>query len=138
MLLSVSVPPSLTVLPVLLTSVGASSSKMMIPSCSSEIPSSFSEQAIDDDSTPRIFARLILRSPGRVVPTVATATLSPARTLGAPHTICSASPAPVWPWSETPRPRSSAAGPLTAIASGARSSLTVPLLYKDELLGVVD
>ena len=37
---------------------GASSSRMMMPSCSSEMPSSFSEATIEYDSMPRILARL--------------------------------------------------------------------------------
>src|SRR5690606_10956005 len=45
------------------------------------------------DSTPRSFAALIVRSPTRA-PTSASGATSPARALGAPHTICSGSP---WP-----------------------------------------
>ena len=40
------------------------------------------------DSRPRSFARLMTIPPGNSAPTRATATLRPARTLGAPQTIC--------------------------------------------------
>ena len=43
------------------------------------------------DSSPRSFARLICTLPGSTAPTVATATLSPRRTFGAPQMICSRS-----------------------------------------------
>ncbi len=47
------------------------------------------------DATPRSFAALMVRSPGNFAPTSASALLSPARALFAPHTICSVSPLPV-------------------------------------------
>ncbi len=45
-------------------------------------------------STPRSFAFLIVTPLGRVVPTVATGTLSPTLKFWAPQTICSVSPPP--------------------------------------------
>ena len=46
-------------------------SKTIIPSCSSDIPNSFSEQIIPKLSTPLIFAFLILKFPGNTAPTLA-------------------------------------------------------------------
>ena len=70
-----------------------------MPSCSSEMPSSRSEQIIPRDSTPRILLRRSLRN-SRVcgsrscAPTCANAIVCPAARLGAPQTtVCgSASP----------------------------------------------
>ena len=45
--------------------------------------------------TPRSLLFLILKSPGKTAPIVATGTLMPAAMLGAPQTICTGSPAPV-------------------------------------------
>ena len=47
------------------------SSKTIIPSCSSDIPSSLSEQIIPKLSTPLILAFPILKSPGNTEPTFA-------------------------------------------------------------------
>ncbi len=49
----------------------------MIPSPSVPIPNSTCEHSIPHDSTPRIFAFLIEKSPGKTAPTFATHTLSP-------------------------------------------------------------
>ena len=57
------------------------------------MPSSRAEQSIPWLSTPRIFAALISR-PGKLAPIIASGTFMPARTLGAPQTICKGSP---WP-----------------------------------------
>ena len=62
------------------------SSKTIIPSCSSEIPSSFSEQIIPKLSTPLILAFPILKSPGRTAPTFAKTIFWPASTFEAPQT----------------------------------------------------
>ena len=73
-------------------SASASAGSTMIPSCEFPTPISSSAHIIPSDSTPRILERLILKlSPSgeyRVVPTVATTTVCPAATFGAPHTIC--------------------------------------------------
>ena len=65
-----------------------------MPLCSSPRPSSRSEQIMPHDSTPRILLFLMCTSPGSLVPGKATATCKPARTLGAPHTICCGSARP--------------------------------------------
>src|SRR3990167_6555077 len=61
-----------------------------MPSCSA-LPScncnSFAEHNMPCDISPRNFASLILKSFGKTAPTVATATLIPARAFGAPQTI---------------------------------------------------
>ena len=62
------------------------SSKTIIPSCSSEIPNSLSEQIIPKLSTPLILALPILKSPGRTAPTFAKTIFWPASTFGAPQT----------------------------------------------------
>ena len=59
-----------------------------MPSCSTPNPSSRAEHNMPFDSRPRSFARLMTIPPGNSAPTRATATLRPARTLGAPQTIC--------------------------------------------------
>ena len=68
------------------------SSKTMMPSWLSPSPSSSSAQIIPSDSMPRIFALLIVKSPGSVQPGSATATFCPDATLGAPQTIVLTSP----------------------------------------------
>ena len=65
-----------------------------MPAWSPPIPSSRCEQHMPQLGTPRSFDFLILRSPGSTAPTVATGTLMPAAMFGAPHTICTGSPAP--------------------------------------------
>ena len=52
-------------------------SRMRRPLASVASPSSFAEQSIPDDSTPRSFAFSIFVPPGRTVPTVASGTTSP-------------------------------------------------------------
>ena len=52
-------------------------SRMRSPLASAASPSSFAEQSIPDDSTPRSFAFSIFVPPGRTVPTVASGTTSP-------------------------------------------------------------
>ena len=64
-----------------------------MPSWSSESSSSRAEHSMPWLSSPRIFAFLIVTPPGSVAPTVASGTIMPARTFGAPHTTRS-SPAP--------------------------------------------
>ena len=76
------------------TPTGASSGSTMMPSWSPERPSSRAEQFMPHDSTPRSLLFLILTSPGRTAPTMATTTCSPAATLGAPHTICNGAGSP--------------------------------------------
>ena len=73
---------------------GASSGSTMMPEWSPESPSSRPEQHMPLLATPRSFDFLILKSPGSTAPTQATGTLMPAAMFGAPHTICTASPAP--------------------------------------------
>ena len=67
------------------------SSNTIIPSCSSEIPSSLSEQIIPKLSTPLILALPILKSPGRTAPTFAKTIFWPASTFGAPQTTLNVS-----------------------------------------------
>ncbi len=64
-------------------------------------PSSLAEQIMPKDSTPRSLARLILKSPGRQAPMVATGTFMPSATLAAPQMI----------WSGSSWPRSTRADP---------------------------
>ena len=63
-----------------------SSGKTIIPSCSSVICNSLSEQIIPDDACPLILTVLILKFPGKIVPIVAKAIFCPASTFGAPQT----------------------------------------------------
>ena len=77
---------------------GSDSGSSMMPSCSSPRPSSRAEQSMPFDSRPRSFARLMPMPPGSCAPTIATATLSPARTFLAPQTICSRSLPSVVTW----------------------------------------
>ena len=77
-----------------------------MPSWSEPSPSSRREQHMPALATPRSFDFLILKSPGSTAPTVATGSLIPALMFGAPHTICTGSPAPVFTmttciWSES-------------------------------------
>ena len=65
--------------------------KTIIPSCSSEIPNSFSEQIIPRLSSPLIFALVIVIAPGSTAPTGAKAIFCPVFTLKAPQTICKVS-----------------------------------------------
>ena len=74
---------------------GAEESNSIIPSCSSESPISASEQIMPTDSTPRNLAFFILKLFGKTAPTVATATLRPLRTFGAPQIICRLLPLPI-------------------------------------------
>ena len=64
-----------------------SGGRTMMPACSSDRPSSRSEQIMPRDSTPRSLARLISMPPGMVVPMSATGTFWPWATLGAPQTM---------------------------------------------------
>ncbi len=57
------------------------------PDASASTPSSFAEQSMPNDSTPRSVAALIAMPPGSVAPTVATGAASPTRAFGAPQTI---------------------------------------------------
>ncbi len=61
-----------------------------MPAWSSPSPSSRAEQSIPCDSTPRM-ADFLISIPlvGMIVPTLASATLMPARAFGAPQTTCS-------------------------------------------------
>ena len=77
------------------SAVANDSGKASRPSASSEIPSSFAEQSMPWLSTPRIFARLILKPPGSTAPSVAHGATMPACTFGAPQTICSMSGCPI-------------------------------------------
>ena len=73
---------------------GASSGRMSSPLWSAPRPSSAAEQFMPRDSTPRSFAFLMVMPLGRVAPTTATGTLSPASKFCAPHTIWSGSSSP--------------------------------------------
>src|SRR5690606_19041014 len=87
------------------------------------------------DSTPRSLPFLILKSPGKTAPMVATGAFMPARTLGAPHTICNGSPEPIF---TVVTRRRSASGccstvktsptttPVKGFAAGASSSTSRP------------
>src|SRR5690606_34088095 len=87
------------------------------------------------DSTPRSLPFLILKSPGKTAPMVATGAFMPARTLGAPHTICNGSPEPIF---TVVTRRRSASGccstvktsptttPVNGFAAGASSSTSRP------------
>ena len=65
-----------------------SRSSTMIPSCSAPIATSSSARIIPLDSMPRSFAFPSLVPSGITAPGFATATVWPAATFGAPHTIC--------------------------------------------------
>ena len=67
----------------------------MIPSWSVPIATSSSARIIPCDSTPRSLARFSRVPSGITAPGEATATVCPAATLGAPHTICAVSPSPI-------------------------------------------
>ena len=71
------------------------SSRTMIPSWSSPIPTSSSARIIPCDSTPRSFALPSFVPSGMTAPGRATATVCPAATFGAPQTIVLGSPAPM-------------------------------------------
>ena len=60
----------------------------MIPACSVPIASSSSARIIPFDSRPRSLAFFSLVPSGMTAPGLATATVWPAATLGAPQTIC--------------------------------------------------
>ncbi len=70
---------------------GASAGSSIKPSALSASPNSFSEHSIPNDSTPRNFAGLILKSPGNTAPTLASGIIRPGRTFVAPQTICNVS-----------------------------------------------
>ena len=75
------------------TPSSASSGRMRIHSClSSTIPSSSSLQIIPFETSPLIFVFLMTNSGVRAAPIIATGTLIPGFTFGAPHTICTVSP----------------------------------------------
>ena len=63
-----------------------------------EIPISCNEQIIPSERSPRNFALLIFIPPGKRPPTVATMTLCPASTFGAPQTICTGASSPISTW----------------------------------------
>ena len=73
---------------------GASSGRIQMPSWLLPMPSSRCEQHMPQLVTPRSLDFLILKSPGSTAPMVATGTLIPCAMFGAPHTICTGSPAP--------------------------------------------
>ena len=75
----------LTSSPSLHSPILASISKIPLPI--SARPSSLAAQIIPSESIPRSFTGFIVKPPGICAPSVATATLSPARTFEAPHTI---------------------------------------------------
>jgi hypothetical protein len=87
------------------------------------------------DSTPRSLARLILKSPGSLAPTVATGTRWPAATLAAPQTMPMGSPSPKSTW-QTRSFSASGCGatlctwptttPLNAGAAGSTASTSSP------------
>ncbi len=64
-----------------------------MPSWSSETPSSLPEHSMPLETTPFIFRRVIVKSPGRTAPTGARGTRSPTAKFEAPHTT-STGPAP--------------------------------------------
>ena len=72
----------------------SSGSSTMIPSWSGPIATSSSARIIPADSTPRSFARPSFVPSGITAPGSATATIWPAATFGAPHTIVRSSPVP--------------------------------------------
>ena len=101
------------------------SSRTMIPPWSSPRPSSSSAQIIPKETSPRIFPFLMLTGarpePSRagsisVVPTVATGTVWPAATFGAPQTI----------WTGSPSPRSTSQTRSRSAFGCGRTSLTWP------------
>ena len=73
---------------------GASAGNSIKPSASATSPNSFAEQSIPNDSTPRNFDFLILKSPGNTAPMTEAGIFKPARTFAAPHTICNGSASP--------------------------------------------
>jgi len=72
-----------------------SSSSTRIPAWSVPIASSSSARIIPFDSIPRSLALRSVVPSGITAPGVATATVWPAATLGAPHTICDGDPVPM-------------------------------------------
>ena len=76
--------------------MGASAASSMMPSCSSEIIISRSEQSMPFESWPRMLPAFSSSSiPGTQAPTGAKTPFMPARAFGAPHTTCTGSPLPV-------------------------------------------
>ena len=76
----------------------ASGFKTIIPACELPKPSSSSAQIIPSDTSPLIFDFFIVKDSSPLyssVPMVATVTFCPAETLGAPHTMCNNSSAPI-------------------------------------------
>ena len=67
----------------------------MIPACSVPIASSSSARIIPLDSMPRSLALPSFDPSGITAPGLATATVWPAATFGAPHTICDGAPSPM-------------------------------------------
>ena len=90
---------------------GASAGSGSRPAWSSDSPNSRAEHSMPEDSTPRSLARLMRKSPGSTAPTSAHGTFMPAAALGAPQTICKASP---WPASTRHTLSLSASGCLSA------------------------
>ena len=119
----------------ILTPTGASSGNSKRPSILSSRSISEAPHSIPCDSTPRSLPFLILKSPGKTAPMVATGAFMPARTLGAPHTICNGSPEPIF---TVVTRRRSASGccstvktsptttPVKGFAAGANSSTSRP------------
>ncbi|CVI09054.1 hypothetical protein AMPH_13106 [Acinetobacter baumannii] len=117
------------------TPTGASLGNSSKPSILSSRSISEAPHSMPCDSTPRSLPFLILKSPGNIAPIVATGAFIPARTLGAPHTICKGSPEPIF---TVVTRRRSASGccstvrtsptttPVNGLATGASSSTSRP------------
>ena len=121
-------------------------SRMFIPTGasagSSNKPSILSSKSISEaphsmpcDSIPRSLPFLILKSPGSTAPMVATGAFMPARTFGAPHTICRGSPEPILTVVTRKRSASGCCStvrtsptttPVKGLAAGASSSTSRP------------
>ena len=119
---------------------GASAASSRMPSSSSPMPSSFSEQSSPSDTVPRILAALMARPPGSVAPGGANAVRRPGAAFGAPQITEKVLPGAAtrqrrmwWPAAVTPRSRSMASiSPTTTPESpstrGDREATSMPAL----------
>ena len=124
--------------------LASEASSSMIPEWSCEMQSSFAEQSMPDDGTPRSLAGLILKPPsGTTAPIFATATLRPARQLGAPQTMPSFSPPPTSTvqtcmWSESGWGSQVRTSPTTKCSSRAGPSVSTASTSTPEKVSLSD
>ena len=117
------------------TPTGASFGNSKRPSILSSRSISEAPHSMPCDSTPRSLPFLILKSPGKTAPIVATGAFIPVRTFGAPHTICKGSPEPMFTVVTRKRSASGCCStvrtsptttPVNGLAAGANSSTSRP------------